>query len=199
MNEDPVLLMMTSRSGSSLVAHIFERHGLYNGSGTRVQTHGYHTHENRAIIKGLNQMLVRETPFRRVLAPGRELKDFRGVFEADVPPDTPWMMKIGVEVYELMRDAFPRGRFVFVRRNTESIVASLCHKTGSDPAVVRPITEGRMALIESIAAHIDAPIVDTDALARGDYVSLKEAFEKCKLKLDLEIPKQVYQPKLWRF
>lgn len=194
MREDPVLIHMQSRSGSSMVAGIFKEHGLWTGAPLIQSVAGkYITHENRQIKYALQG---RYGSKKHELVP--DPVGVKEVFAHYVPPNTPWMFKGGFIWYHMFRDVFEAPRFVFVVRRPESIAASwTTRKKHGNYDVWLKTAIGFQQEIRETAARDDVPLVDADEVVAGEYRTLEAAFDRCGMDFDPEIARLNVDPQQW--
>lgn len=117
---DPIIILMTGRSGSSMVAGIFAEHDVWVGKCT--EDHYVHgTYENREIKR-----IVHETCGRDFLAPVQHWpsirEDVQKVLIQEQYTHGPWLFKQGAQYHTVWADMSPS--FIFIRRPIADILAS---------------------------------------------------------------------------
>ena len=173
-----ILILMTARSGSSLVAKIFAAHG-YDTGGERVFSCGYETFENAAV----NQFMRDNKP-RLKLTTGQFCDYIPGI-EACIPPNG--VVKIGVEYLTLFEKLNPK--VIAVRRDVQSIARSLADKRGHPEQATRGLERVmhlRMSALGRAVDKWDGAWIDTDDIMAGDFSGVRAAFEKHGLEYDDE-------------
>lgn len=193
----PVLIMMTSRSGSSMVASIFAEHGLWAGRIERPNQFGYRHYENIEIRERLNGFaMVREggARMKRLEVP---LSTVRAFLDSVVPPGTRWVYKTGIDSWSLFDGLYEGTKYVFVRRPVESVVASLDDKGGNHKGNAEHIVRARYAFMDELSAERGIPFIYTDDVVKGDYSSLERAFEHCGLEFNPEIADRMIDESKW--
>lgn len=194
----PVIILMTSRTGSSMVAGIFAHHGLwcgeeyYTGSGLGKDYLSYET-------VAVKEWLRPRYGLQGATLVSDELADeFRAFIGNLVPKGPRWMVKCGVMFWPIFAQFEPH--LIFVKRNFESSVAAIMGRPGAaGEAEVRSVIERRYALMDAIQAKHGGRVIDTDALIDGDFTGIKAAFDYCGLEFVEDLARQVIDPELWHF
>jgi len=202
MREDPVLIFMTPRTGSSLVASIFGAHGLWIGSNMRVAW-GYRNFENIDIGSRLDAITNRGEDQFAYMKKKIPLSEFRATFDSRVPDDTDWMFKTNIRFWYLMDGMFKAPRVVFVRRNLGSTIQSNIDKSkrrldASYRQSVRDFVTSRFAFMDSLSRERGIPFVNSDEVVAGDYSSLESAMRACGLELDESKAAACVNRSLWK-
>jgi len=161
-----------------MVAAIFAAHGLYWGA-RQQQSAGYDTFENqqiKAILKAHYGL-----PFCEFTPVGTTavLSEILAV----VPHDRPWVMKTGIEYFNVFKPLTPFN--VFITRPLESVVKSICAKRkGADPEVARQAAEWRYTQMKILHQQYGGVWIDTDRVVSGDLTQIREALEYCGVLYD---------------
>jgi len=143
MKQDPILITGCARSGTSLVAGIIDRCGAFGGGVLGPTPHNKRgQYENREIvdrlvkpylrIQHLDPMCQKPLPDPQNLLPYDNLEpEVRRILREDGYQDGPWYYKTAKAclMWPIWHKAFPKAKWVIVRRETEEIVES-CMRTG---------------------------------------------------------------------
>ncbi len=195
-----ILILMSPRTGSSLVAKMFAIHGCYTGK-IRTNKFGYTEYENvdlknvsKAQWLDYNQNRIKQ--FGVAMEPSQIhlMRVARAVKEI---PECQWMFKTCCEVYKLFLQFNPK--IILIRRNEESAVKSMADKHGTDDLEgIRIIHRRRMALMGKIEQEYGAVWVDTDQIIAGDLSMLQKAFDYCGMDLNEELARDATDPSMWK-
>ena len=183
-----ILILMTARSGSSLVARIFAAHG-YDTGGEKVYSHGYETFENAKV----NRWIDDHKP-QLQLTTGRPCRYIPGI--EDCIPDN-GVVKTAVEYLGLF--VMLDFKLITVKRDVHSIAESVAIKRG-EPGTAYKIVGGmmsRMAGLERMRAVWNGAEIDTDQIMAGDLSSVKAAFEHHGLEYDEDKARACIEPDKW--
>lgn len=204
-----ILILCSPRTGSSMVAQVFWRHGCWvdRGSIEHSNAFGYTSYENQHIKEvARRQWMDYHTERRKVfgiaMEPAeRHVKALAAAVRSQVKGD-PWMYKTAVEMSPLFLQFRPR--IVLVRRNEDAAVASMAAKQAErgiepDVADIRAIHRRRMALMARIEREHGAAWVDTDEMIAGDYGAIRSAVNYCGLKYDERLVEQSIDAGKWNF
>ena len=171
-----ILILMTARSGSSLVAKIFAAHGFDAGN-ERVYSHGYETFENAKVNRWIDDHIDQMRP----LTTGHPCKYIPGI-EDCIPPNG--VVKTAVEYSGL----FVKMDFklITVKRDVRSIAESVAIKRG-EPGTADSIVGAmmsRMAGMDRLRDKWNGAEIDTDQIMSGDFAGVRAAFEHHGLEFD---------------
>ena len=197
LRQDPVVILMTARSGSSMIAAMFAEHGFWRGPSRKTRRvndrPAYETFEHDGIIKDLGLAFGRK---RKVVPnPAKTLE----IFERHVPADTPWMFKGSYRWWPALDGVFSGARFVFIHREPQSVARSVCDRQGKSGYWTRvKATEEIYEKMGCIAQERGIPTIRTDAVAAGDYSTLEAAFSHCGLEFDKSIADKCIDQSKWR-
>lgn len=173
----PIVLFMTSRSRSSMIAGIFAAHGI-NWGDRQLPSAGYDTYENQA-IKGLLKSFY-GLPFCTMPEPIDAF--IKGLYEI-VPHNETWLMKTGIEYFELFQPLSPFN--VFLLRKPEDVAWSICQKRpNADYEVALKAAKWRFAAMRAMQAKTGGVFIDTDRVITGDFEQLRVAMEYCGVLFD---------------
>ena len=199
----PILILAMPRSGSSMTAGIFAKHGVWCGGCTA---------PNEFNAKGYfeNKRLKRELIIRygKLTAAG-PVTDFeerpevvpqdgfaqsvREIIRAEGYRQGPWLFKFSALYWRAFDDFDPL--YVGVRR------AGVADANLGRVRMFGTPDRGRVERM--VRLHYDAieasgaPVVDTDAVVRGDYGTLQSAFDHCGLPFEPEVADHFVDPALW--
>ncbi len=178
---DPILILCTSRSKSSLVAGSFAAHGVWCGiSGV---THGYATYEDKR-IKQLLRHAGKGDWCERLVQP---YPPFKPAVDAIRPADKPWLIKCSVEFFPVVYDAYPGAKLILVHRNPEHIHRSIMSKrAGASPATVQRIIAWRMRTMYKLSELYGGVWVHTTAQEDDWWITIQEAFVHAGITFDRE-------------
>ena len=196
---EPVVIMMTPRSGSSLIARIFKRHGLYVGPYDLRP--GYPSYENTQLKDALNRLCNCHSGLIRMrqMADDKGPDDVRQIVDEIMPHDKRWLFKTCIDAWQIWQGVYPDTRFVFVTRPVDSIVASAASKTHGNRNVIRDIVVARLEFMRDVAARHGVPIVKAEQVVAGNHASLAAAFDYCGIEFQPEIAAQCVDATMWRF
>ena len=174
------VILMQSRSGSSMVAGIFAAHGFWYGES--YDKAGYPTFENvdvKDAIKANKDKITR----------GEFCQPFDPCF---YPEYEPWFWKGPVEVYPCFENF--GAQTILVRRNARANVdALMARHPGGDRDYARSLYVKRHNLMDEVGG-ID---VYSDEIIAGDYTSIKLALNACDVEFNPELAKSVIRPDMW--
>ena len=159
-----ILVLMQSRSGSSLVASIFHAHGYDCRHSGTVNGHGYCNYEAVEVRK----WLLSHKPAMHYRA--AHWVDYVPGIDGLIRPND--CVKTGIEYWPIFR---PLNMRVFtVRRDPDSIIRSLMEKNpGPD---IEPIISARSAMLDAARAEAGGVDIDADQIIAGDFSGIREAF-----------------------
>lgn len=178
--------MMTSRSGSSLVASIFAAHG-FNYGDEFDHPFNYHTRESVTIKKWVADVKS---------AAGYQNGEFCKPLD-ELPPHDVSLIKIGVEYWPLFKPL--NWHVVTVYRNPANIVRSVMAKNPGDLAEVTALTHRRMEMMEQVRREANGAEVNADEIMAGDFSSVSAAFEHFGLPFDEAKARACVEPSKWHF
>ena len=185
----PIMLWITSRSRSSMVAAIFIKHGVWWGN-TPAQISGYEMNENQK-IKGLLKKYKTKHWKRVHLSPVSTQwnKEFTTDLMKIVPNDQQWMMKTGVEYYPAFRNISPHD--VFIYRSPEGVAKSLSDKRADvEYQDALEVAKWRFNYMEQLRTVNGGVFVNTDEIISGDFTTLQDAFDYCKIDFSSDLAKE---------
>ena len=172
------VILMQSRSGSSMVAGIFAAHGFWYGES--YDGAGYQTYENCEVKDA-----IRANKFTS--------GEFCEPFETNFYPERePWFWKGPVEVYPCFEHF--GAQTILVRRNAAAnIEALMARHPGGDRDFARSLYVKRHNLMDEVGGIN----VYTDQIIGGDYTSIELALNACDVKFDKGLAESVIRPEMW--
>lgn len=203
------LLLMTSRSGSSMVADIFERHGFRWAKnpkknpvvGRRIH---YRSFENQTIKLYLKSAFG--TPLGDMVTfDDRHVSEFDVVLrrEFEGTRGAPCFWKGAVEFFPLWNGLAEEGRIkiepIVIYRPMEKVIESVLAKRGGRGSLpeARAITKKRYEILHELMSESAYPAVMTDELVSGKLSSIEQAFAEYGHGFDPAIARAVIDPSKW--
>lgn len=196
MIPDPILIVSLPRSGSSMVAGAFAKHGAWVGTcqpPDEGNARGYFENQHIAkLIGSTSGHLVH----RGKAAP--KIPDWRSmvsmVIQADGYDSGPWLWK-GSAVYAPLWHEFD-PTWVVVRRDLDAIERSgaACGRYQSN----RQSVQAHLDIMEGLEAR-GAAVVDSAVVVGGDMTSLEAALEGAGFTPDTDALHEWVDPELWRY
>jgi hypothetical protein len=204
-----VLLFMTSRSGSSMVADIVVRHGFNWAANTKRnpvvgRKVTYRSFENQN-VKGFMKEAFGMPLGDFVTFDDHHVNAFSALVRGEYVLEERNVWKGAVEFFPLwwrlhelgVIDARP---MVILRNKREVIDSVLAKRGGGRPAQQRQaeeITDRRFDALERLAADYAFPVVLTSDIVKGDRSSLRDAFASIPYPFDEEIASAVIDASKW--
>lgn len=204
------LLLMTSRSGSSMIADIFVRHGLHWATNTsRNPVVGgekvrYKSFENQVVKNYLKSQFG--TPLGDLITyDDKHVSEFAALLKRE------YIMREGhanvwkgaVEFFPLWQALAEEGRITIrahiVYREMSKVIESVLAKRRGrgDENEARRITEKRYEIFGDLATDYAASVILTDQIVAGDFSSLRLAFDGGPVAFDPAIATAVVDPSKW--
>lgn len=196
-----ILVLMTARSGSSLVAKIFAAHGFDTG-GERHFSHGtevfedgrrcpwrYETFENVAV-----KQWIKDRKSKLPVVTGEFCNYIHGI-EKCIPPNA--VVKIGVEYLPLFEKLNPK--VITVKRNINSIAMSWVSKRHNQEKAKQSIPglHLRIAALDVALKKWGGAEIDTDQIMSGDFSGVRAAFKHHGLEFDEDKAQACVEPDKW--
>lgn len=179
-----IVLLCTSRSGSSMVASMFAAHGL--NCGEVGHTLGYCSYENQPMKYHLKRMAKQAGTQFPVWLP--ELGGTRELAE-----------QLGLELFKCSVEQWKPFEGwctpVKIKRNIENAARSVTDKNGGDYDQAVWMIEQRYRLMDTIPG----PTIDTDKVMAGDLSGVAEAFEYCGLEFNEALARSCIKPGMWHY
>ncbi len=197
---EPILVMALPRSGSSMVAGIFATHGVWTG---RYKTGGRNTKgsfEGEAIRNVMISAYGRDIVNRGL--PVEPRKGLRAAIEKAIATagysGGPWLWKGSVLFHPAWSEFQPK--VVVCRRDAEASFQSAMRPphvyAQRDAEAVRNTIAAHNAELDKLVAA-GAHEVDTQAVALGDFASVRAAIEGCGLTFDELATSKFVDPAMW--
>lgn len=207
------LLLMTSRSGSSMVADIFVRHGFYWAKnenrnplvgGKKVR---YHSFENQAVKDYLKSQFG--VPLGDLITyDDTHANQFAALLRNEYQGEKPNVWKGAIEFWPIWLEMFRLGviynmQVSIIYRDKEKVIESVLAKRQGrgDENEARRITDKRYELMHDMMSEYAIPAIYTDELIAGKYDSIEEAMSQTQGDLfprfDPEIARAVINPQKW--
>jgi len=183
-----ILILMTSRSGSSLVAKIFAAHGFDIGS-EQTYSCGYATYENARVKEWIAQhkhLLPLKTGLPCDYVPG---------VEKCIPPNG--VVKIGMEYAGLFVKMSPK--VITVKRDVWSVASSLAAKRGNPDKAQNcvSVVVARFAGMDRMRKKWNGAEINTDQIIAGDFSGVRAAFEHHGIDFDEDKARACVEPDKW--
>ena len=198
---EPILILGMPRSGSSMTAGIFAKHGVWTGTCRGPsQFNGKGFFENKAIKKIVIKM---HGPIVTDGILGQPVKGFRAIIEAAIERDgyieVPWLWKGSALYWPCFYEFKPT--FILCRRPSQQIfdscrASNMFGKELSDQRLVE-IIDLHQKVMAAIAYNNGATEVFTDQVAQGDHASIVTALIECGIVPDSATIDDFVDPDLW--
>lgn len=195
MTPDPILVVSLPRSGSSMVAGAFAKHGVWTGTCRPPNEHNPRGYFESLPIERLIGRMCGHRVNRGDPAP--EVDGWREQVETAIRRDGydggPWLWKGSALYAPLWHEFTPT--WVIVRRDTDAVRASgrASGRYGASPKSV----QAHRIVTDALRLR-GASVVDAAAVVRGDYLTLETALSAAGLTPDRAILDDWIDPKLWR-
>lgn len=195
MIKDPILVLMCSRSGSSMLAGIFAEHNVWTGSVHSIQTYPNPTYENKLIKSYIkNKHGYPDYPIK----PDKNFRDY--LFNVVKPPEnTIWLWKGGVFVWPMWEGVFDNPKFLFPQRPRQYILESLKRRGKTIDSYRIALTQRKLDYIDELYNKYGGVKVQSEELIKGNYKTLEEAFDYCGLSFDFRVADKFIKPKYWHY
>jgi hypothetical protein len=197
--DEPIVILAFPRTGSSMVAGVFKRHGVFSG---RCPEPSIKIPTGSVESIGLKRILKADYPQTI-----DELKEFvhgfkekiTKVMKTDGYKEGPWLAKHAAIYWPIWEEFTPK--FVLVRRNFEAVIKSnkQSNMAGMQGQRLERAWELNLYEMQKLHDRLHAPWVDSDKVVRGNYSSLEDAFEYCGLELDKKIANDFINPRHWHY
>ncbi|NBB81546.1 MAG: hypothetical protein GVY36_19255 [Verrucomicrobia bacterium] len=192
---NPTVIISLPRSGSSMTAGLFAKHGAWVGPCRKPDARnakGYFESQpfKKAIIDRVGPIV-----HKGILAPEIPWKQTAlNILRSNGYTGGKWIVKHSAMYYPLWHEFKPR--FICVRRDTKAVA-----KSGN--------ASGYLKNTHAIPAHVEAMDyvrdnlggvdVFTDEVVRGDYSSLERAFDHAGIEMARAIVDEFVDPSLWHY
>jgi len=186
---EPIVILAAPRSGSSMTAGLFAKHGAWVGPcmpGNKRNEKGYFESIpfKRSLLENCGR-LVESGDVANPVPGWREIAE--RILSDNGYTGGPWLVKHSALYYPVWHEFSPR--FICVRRSDQGLRAS-------------EEATGMIANIEAHKAVMDAVggvDVFTDDIVAGDFSSLERAFDFCDIRMDRAIVDDFVEPSLWHY
>lgn len=187
----PIIILGSPRSGTSLVASIFAAHGVFVGTSRprdSANPRGYY--ENVAL-----------TDLRYSMGHGEGL-DPKVVYDCllvDGYNGGPWLVKHSPLTWRVWRNFKPY--WIFVRRAQERIISSRirCGQWDMNEVEHRIAVETDIAIINAIQQYIGGSSIWSDVLVSGHFETIRHIFDNYNLEFDNNKTISCIDPALWHY
>ena len=200
---EPILIVSQPRSGSSMTAGLFHHHGVWTGTcrpgdATNAKGH-FESIPIRTALIGMHKAIVHDGKLAKPV-PGFRDKVL-ALIRADGYRDGPWLWKGSVMYWPAWYEFQPK--WVCVYRPREAIFES-CRKSRMfgakfNDAELYANIDFHQQQMQFLHDQHDAPWVNSDEVAHGDYSSLRAAIEYCGLPFSVEICERFVDRSLWHY
>lgn len=187
---EPIIILGSPRSGTSLTAEIFAAHGVWIGTSRERDEwneHGYFE----------NVMLAE---FRHVsnYGAGMDRRVVEDLIVDDGYPGGPWLVKHSPPTWRAWCQFQPK--WVLVRRSTEDIIKSRirCEQWPMSMAEHRIAVDTDDAILDGVNRYLGAPQVRPQEFIDGDWSGMRIAFAHCGLELDVDLARACIDKGLWK-
>lgn len=216
---EPILITGAARSGTSLVAGIINSCGVWVG-----ETSGPNAHNPKGMFENANVREHLVKPYLNFLGvdpmgqsplpeieglkdyPGDLKKDVMDIFKRQGYKKGPFMYK-GAKmclVWPIWHDAFPKAKWIIVRRDAEDIALS-CLATpfmrklsNNVPAWLRWVGEHVKRFEEMKEAGLDVTEIQAEEIIGGEFKDLQKFVEGAGLKWNEREVSDFVDPSLWK-
>jgi hypothetical protein len=187
--DEPIIIIGSPRSGTSLTAQIFSAHGVWSGtsrSPDEWNPMGYY--EN---------VMLTELRYRMGHGDGMDRDHVHDLIMADSYTGGPWMVKHSPPTWRMWRQFTPK--WVLVRRNQDDIVRSRirCGQWDMTEAEHRIAVETDAATLDAIHDYIGGVNVWPEYFFENQWKELDRAFDYAGLTLNTDEAKARLDLSLW--
>lgn len=205
--KDPILIAAPPRSGTTMIAGLLGKHGVWIGRGRTTKFPGTNpkfVSENQDIKKVFKRVAAQwkyenwNTPFPdfgRMTALVPEIEKF-------VPDNTPWLVKTSWNLifWKFWFYNYPEARWVFPRRDTLKIVDSMnrhpAMQLRPDAVKHRYISHLLQNTLLLTNSGVNYTVVDVEQLASQDDDAIDVLFDFVGLEPDFAIINEWLDPKI---
>ena len=193
---EPIIILAMPRSGSSMTAGLFAKHGVWVGpyrKGDSRNAKGYY--ESAPFKQSLVDNCGRLAPDGKLAKP---VEGWRNIAELLLDDHGykggPWLVKHSAMYYPVWHEFSPQ--YICVRRDLRAVEQS-GKATGyfRNSAAIEPHVEA----LDYVRDNLGGVDVFTDEIVQGNYSSLQPAFDACGLKMDESIVRDFVDPTLWHY
>ena len=190
--QNPVIILTSPRSGSSLTAGIIANHGVWTGDvmkpSTPCPTGSFENIRLKALQIAHCGRLVHECKLAEKVENWREM--VLKVLKEEGYESGPWMVKTSALYYPVWEEFNPK--YVFIRREEESIRIS-----GKMSGMNRNLDSIR--LHNKVMDELDGFDIWPGKYINGDYTELKKMFDYLGLEFKPGIADELIDKKHWHY
>lgn len=194
----PIVIIGMPRSGTSMTAGIFAKHGVWVGETRQGDAHnpkGYF--ENLAVKRLIYRCagMKRLTAHNHLVEPVDGWADgIRDILAREGYRGGPWLVKHGAMAWRLWHEFEPNWVCVRRRNSVESARRMVRPGNGLTLREIVDFHRRQMDIVRDRHGGVD---VFTDDVVQGDYSSLERAFAHCGLTFDPAIADTFVEPRYW--
>lgn len=192
----PIIILSLPRSGSSMTAGIFAKHGVWVGPYMKGDRHNAKGHFEGLPFKEEIKKVAPQAAQQGI--PADPVDDWpnrvRSILHRHGYSGGPWLFKGSAMYYPLWLSMDPC--WICVRRDIRAI-----EQSGKRSGMMRDDVRvpGHVGAMDYVRDELGGVDVFTDELIAGDYSSIVRAFDHCGIKFDPAIADDFIDPTLWHF
>ena len=189
MYPEPIILLGSPRSGTSLIASIFAAHGVWVGTSRpsdEGNPEGY-----------FENIMLSEVRYRMGHGDGLSKDLVHQLLESDGYEGGPWLVKHSPPTWRAWRQFSPK--WILIKRNPVKLLESRikCGQWDMTREEHEIAIATDLVVMDGIEFHYSGLEIWTDKLFSGCWSELEDAFEYCGLTLDVDKVKRILKPSLW--
>jgi predicted O-methyltransferase YrrM len=216
MLKNPIIIAAPPRSGTTMVAGLLKKHGVWVGNARVTRYPGTNSiiaTENQN-IKDLMKIMARSFDYQNWNKgfPVISLEDaenwgcwLRSEIKKIVPDNTIWLIKTAWTLifYDIWKAAFPDAKWIIIDRRTNDIVASALRHPAMKRRGMKKIKQYVRALKKKQSLVWDelgikqVHYVYADALASGDMGTAGSLLTFCKITFNPKITRNFIKPEIY--
>ena len=210
----PIIIAAPGRSGTTMVAGLLNRHGVWIGEGritSHKETNSLIVSENTKIKKKLKQMAReigytnRQVPLPVINQVQKRADDLFSYLSTFIPKDRKWLVKTTWTLVfgEVWKAAFPRARWIFIERNITDIISSvkrhpaMRNRDANDVYLFALALQKRQRFISSSIPENQYLFVDIDKIGHCDMEECRKILTFCEITPNDEIIRSWIKPEIW--
>lgn len=193
---DPIVILAMPRSGSSMTAGIFSKHGVWTG-----RTHPGSTPNPKGYFENLDfkeDLIRRYGRLAQTTSPATHCDGFAQFVRRTAPEGKKWLVKHSA-MYRKAWDEFS-PKFVCVRRRIDGLLGSN-RKSGflgtRDDVEMRKIIEAHNEQMDIAVSLQGGMNVYPDEWIEGNYESIEKALEFCGIEPNRSVIEDFVEPEYW--
>lgn len=191
---DPIVVLGAARSGTSMVAGLFARHGAWTGRCREPDEYNERGYFENLDLKRV--LIDRWGHLKRQMEVGRPQDGFREevleILRDSGYDGGPWCMKHGALYWRAWHEFDPT--FVCVYRNPRSVLESGDHGNFIRGRETVALAQGTM---EEVVQCEGGTRADSERLIEGHYTQIREAFAAAGMEFDEDVADEWVEPSLW--